>query len=215
MESPLILLLNTKMVILYNTGCIKIILSYLPEASMMCAEANFFHNGFDRIDGIFLDNGSTRNGSRILDFSPNLDFGIKNLVRGPKNFGQEAADADIQAQAELTSLIKNFWRDYVLDREAVVITNGGGNANPRQIMEAKIDSFALLEHSIDSFPNFMTGTCPDADPYWETDLRCIFYSTDRWNRDRLDWRDQLDNLIKYGPLDPQTMFVQGKYPQTV
>lgn len=182
---------------------------------MMCAEANFFHNGFDRIDGIFLDNGSTRNGSRILDFSSNLDFSIKNLVRGPKNFGQEDADADIQAQAELTSLIKNFWRDYVLDREAVVITNGGGNANPRQIMEAKIDSFALLEHSIDSFPNFMTGTCPDADPYWETDLRCIFYSTDRWNRDRLDWRDQLDNLIKYGPLDPQTMFVQGKYLQTV
>ena len=26
----------------------------------MCAEANFFHNGFDRIDGIFFDTGSTR-----------------------------------------------------------------------------------------------------------------------------------------------------------
>ena len=140
---------------------------------------------------------------------------FKNLVRGPKNFGQEAADADIQAQTELISYVKNFWRDYVLDREAVVVTNVGGQANPRQIMEAKIDSFALKEHSIDTFPNFMTGTCPDADPYWENDLRCVFYSTDRWNRDRLDWRDQLDNLIKYGPLDPQTMFIQGRYQQAV
>ena len=153
---------------------------------------------------------------RVLEyFHPNWEISVfKNLVRGPKNFGQEAADADIQAQAELTSLVKNFWRDYVLDREAVVLTNVGYNANPRQIMEAKIDSFALLEHSIDSFPNFMTGSCPDEDPYWENDLRCAFYSTDTWNRDRLDWRDQLDNLIKYGPLDPQTMFIQGMYPQT-
>ena len=109
--------------------------------------------------------------------------------------------------------MKNFWRDYVLDREAVVITNVGSMANPRQIMEAKHDSFTLKEHSIDSFPNFMTGTCPDADPYWETDLRCVFHSTDDWNRDRRDWREQLDNLIKYGPLDPQTMFIQGSDPR--
>ena len=47
---------------------------------MKCAEANFFHNGFDRIDGIFFDTGSTR---------------------GVKNFGQEAADADIQSHVEL------------------------------------------------------------------------------------------------------------------
>ena len=113
----------------------------------------------------------------------------------------------------LISYVKNFWRDYVLDREAVVITNVGSMANPRQIMEAKHDSFTLKEHSIDSFPNFMTGTCPDADPYWETDLRCVFQSTDDWNRDRRDWREQLDNLIKYGPLDPQTMFIQGPDPR--
>ena len=138
-----------------------------------------------------------------------------NLVRGPKNFGQEAADTDIQTHVEIVSYVKNFWRDYVLDREAVVITNVGGMANPRQIMEAKHDSFTLKEHSIDIFPNFMTGTCPDADPYWENDLRCAFYDTNDWNRDRRDWRDQLDNLIKYGPLDPQTMFIQGRDPQTV
>ena len=53
---------------------------------MMCAEANFFHNGFDRIDGIFLDNGSTRNGSRILDFSSNLDFDIKKPCQGSEKF---------------------------------------------------------------------------------------------------------------------------------
>ena len=96
-----------------------------------------------------------------------------------------------------------------------MITNVGGMANPRQIMEAKHDSFTLKEHSIDIFPNFMTGTCPDADPYWETDLRCAFYDTNDWNRDRRDWRDQLDNLIKYGLLDPQTMFIQGRVSQIV
>ena len=61
---------------------IQQIFSYLVEGSMKCAEANFFHNGFDRIDGIFFDTGSTR---------------------GVKNFGQEAADADIQSHVELVS----------------------------------------------------------------------------------------------------------------
>ena len=72
---------------------------------MACAESNFFHNGFDRIDGIFFDTGSTR---------------------GKLNFGEEAADEDIQTHVEIVSFVKNFWRDYVLDREAVVITNVGG-----------------------------------------------------------------------------------------
>ena len=36
---------------------------------MMCAEANFFHNGFDRIDGIFFDTGSTRKGFQMFDGS--------------------------------------------------------------------------------------------------------------------------------------------------
>ena len=49
---------------------------------MACAEANFFHNGFDRIDGIFFDTGSTR---------------------GPKNFGQQAEDDDIQTHVEIVS----------------------------------------------------------------------------------------------------------------
>ena len=102
--------------------------SYLPESSNICAEANFFHNGFDRIDGIFYDTGNTR---------------------GPLQYGQEAQDIDVQTHVEIVNFTKNFWRDYVLDREAVVITNVGGVANPRQIMEAHHDSLTLKEHNID------------------------------------------------------------------
>ena len=62
---------------------------------------------------------------------------------------------------------------------------------------------------IDTYPNFYTGECPDDDPYWENDLRCVFHSNENHNRDRKVWREAFDNLIKYGPLDPQTMFIQG------
>ena len=106
---------------------------------MKCAEANMFHYG-PSIDGIFFDTGSTR---------------------GPIKNGQEKQDQDVQSHVEIVSFVKNLWRDYVLDREAVVITNVGGSANPRQIMEAKHDSITLKEHNIDTFPNFMTGVCPD------------------------------------------------------
>ena len=99
-----------------------------------------FHMGPDRIDGIFYDTGSTR---------------------GPLKFGQEAQDIDIETHKEIVSYAKNIFRDHVLDREAVVITNVGGSANPRQIMEGKHDSITLKEHNIDTFPNFFTGTCPD------------------------------------------------------
>ena len=169
-------------------------LSYLPASSQICAEANFFHNGFDRVDGIFYDTGSTR---------------------GPLRHGQEAQDIDVQSHVEIVNFTKNFWRDYVLDREAVVVTNVGGSANPRQIMEAHHDSITLKEHNIDTFPNFYTGVCPDDDPYWEDDLRCVFYSNESYNRDRKVWREAFDNLIKYGPLDPQTMFIQGWYHETL
>ena len=97
----------------------------------------------------------------------------------------------------------------MLDRDAVVVTNVGGMGNPRQIMEAHHDSLTLKEHNIDTYPNFYTGECPDDDPYWQDDLRCVFHSNENHNRDRKVWREQFDNLIKYGPLDPQTMFIQG------
>ena len=82
-------------------------------------------------------------------------------------------------------------------------------------MEAHHDSFTLKEHNIDTYPNFYTGVCPDDDPYWENDLRCVFHSNEDYNRDRKVWREALDNLIKYGPLDPQTMFIQGWYHDTL
>ena len=52
---------------------------------MMCAEANFFHNGFDRIDGIFFDNGSTRKGSGILS-SQLRNFRIQKSCQGSEKF---------------------------------------------------------------------------------------------------------------------------------
>ena len=58
------------------------------------------------MDGIFFDTGNTR---------------------GPLRYGQEAQDRDVQSHVEIVSFVKNFWRDYVLDREAVVITNVGGS----------------------------------------------------------------------------------------
>ena len=75
----------------------------MPDSSKICAEASFFHYGFDRVDGIFFDTGSTR---------------------GPIHWGQELEDRDIDSHVEIVSFVKNFWRDYVLDKEAVVITNG-------------------------------------------------------------------------------------------
>ena len=72
-------------------------------------------------------------------------------------------------------------------------------------MEAKIDSLTLKEHNIDSFPNFYSGTCPDG-PEWEDDLQCVLHDKPD---SRKQWREEFDNLIKYGPLDPQTFFIQG------
>ena len=46
-------------------------------------------------------------------------------------------------------------------------------------------------------------------------MRCVFYSNEDYNRDRKVWREAFDNLIKYGPLDPQTMFIQGWYHETL
>lgn len=52
-------------------------------------------------------------------------------------------------------------RNIFLDREAVVITNVGGSASPRHVMEGFVDSVTLKEHNIDTYPNFYTGECPD------------------------------------------------------
>ena len=69
-----------------------------------------------------------------------------------------------------------------LDRDAVVISNIGHNANPRHIMDGGLDSVTLKEHNIDTFINYYEGICPDSDPYWENDLKCIFHSDEDWNR---------------------------------
>ena len=155
--------------------------SYLPESSNICAEANFYHNGFDRIDGIFYDTGNTRGplqysqgihtplGSRtgrceFIWYFPGASLRFRIcLVRCTGQpgssinrfsgvdpwYSQEEQDADVQTHVEIVNFTKNFWRDYVLDRDAVVITNVGGVANPRQIMEAHHDSLTLKEHNID------------------------------------------------------------------
>ena len=73
---------------------------------MACAEANLFHRGVDVIDGIFFDTGS---------------------VRAAAERGQETEDRDIQAHADIVRFVKNLWRDYTLDRDAMVITNVGGS----------------------------------------------------------------------------------------
>ena len=75
---------------------------------MGCAEANLFHRGIDLIDGIFFDTGS---------------------VRTLEATDQETEDKDIQAHTEVVKFVKNLFRDYTLDREAVVITNVGGSGN--------------------------------------------------------------------------------------
>ena len=75
---------------------------------MGCAEANLFHRGIDLIDGIFFDTGS---------------------VRTLEATDQETEDRDIQAHTEVVKFVKNLFRDYTLDREAVVITNVGGSGN--------------------------------------------------------------------------------------
>ena len=72
-------------------------------------------------------------------------------------------------------------------------------------MEAKIDSLTLKEHNVDTFPNFYSGTCPDG-PEWEDDLACVLHDKPD---SRKQWREEFNNLIKYGPLDPQTFFIQG------
>ena len=42
---------------------------------------------------------------------------------------------------------------------------------------------------IDTYYNFYSGECPDPDPYWENDLKCIFYSDAEWNRKRDSFSD--------------------------
>jgi len=79
---------------------------------MGCAEANLFHRGPDIIDGIFFDTGS---------------------VRAAEDTDQETEDRDVQAHADTVKFVKNLWRDYQLDREAVVITNVGSSRKCFQI----------------------------------------------------------------------------------
>ena len=50
------------------------------------------------------------------------------------------------------------------------------------------------------------------DPYWEDDLNCVFWYKKEGMKKH---RAQFDNLIKYGPLDPQTFFIQGWYHDSI
>ena len=52
-------------------------------------------------------------------------------------------------------------------------------------MDGGLDSVTLKEHNIDTYYNYYGGTCPDSDPYWENDLKCVFYSEEPWNRIRV------------------------------
>ena len=64
------------------------------------------------------------------------------------------------APAERKAQRPKFINDF-LDRDAVVITNVGGSASSRHIMDAKMDSITLKEHNIDTYPNYYNGVCPD------------------------------------------------------
>ena len=86
-------------------GSDKYNFSFTPESSKMCAEANLFHRGVDVLHGIFYDTGSTRPSEEA---------------------GQDAEDRDIWSHAETVRFVKNLWRDFTLDGDAVVITNVGG-----------------------------------------------------------------------------------------
>ena len=141
------------------------------------------------MDGIFFDTGAGR--GRIAD-------------------SLEEEDRDLAAHIDIVNYTKNIWRDHHLDREAVVITNVGGSANPRQIVEGGHDSITLREQDINVYPNYYKGECSHPDPYWADDLNCIWMEMEGIGKeDRKVWAEQFDNLIKYGPLHPQIMFIQG------
>ena len=139
------------------------------------------------IDGIFFDTGGSR---------------------GRIEFSVEEEDRDMAAHADIVSFVKNLWRDHHLDREAVVITNTGGSANPRQIVEGGHDSITLRENDINGYSNYYEGECSHPDPYWENDLHCYWMQMEGIT-DRKNWVQQFDNLIKYGPLHPHILFKQG------
>ena len=171
---------------------------YLPESSKQCVEAYMYHVGPERMHGVFFDTASTRS---------MLSTGI--------NYGPNKEEEDLAALTEVVEFTRNIWRDYVLDDEAIVIANSGNKGSSGQLMKSKIDSVTMKEHYIESYPNFYTGVCPDADPKYEFDLRCVNYSLDDWNKGIRKWREELVNLIKYGPLDGQAQFVQGwNHPDT-
>ena len=78
---------------------------FLPDSGKACAEANLFHRGVDIIHGIFYDTGATRPSEEV---------------------GQENEDRDVWSHATTVRFVKNLWRDFTLDGDAVVITNVGG-----------------------------------------------------------------------------------------
>ena len=175
---------------------------YLAESSQNCVEAYLYHLGPERMHGVFFDTASTRS---ILDAESNSG----------SDFAPEKEQEDLDELKKVTDFTRNIWRDYILDDEAIVIANSGNKGSSGQLMYAGIDSVTMKEHYIESYPNFYTGECPDTDPKYENDLRCVNHSLDDWNKGIRKWREELVNLIKYGPLDPQAQFVQGwNHPDT-
>ena len=177
---------------------------YLAEGSQKCVEAYMYHFGPELMHGVFFDTSSTR--SMVDNTNPNTN--------GPL-FAPEKEQEDLDEIIKVVEFTRNFWRDNILDDEAIVIANSGNRGSSGQLMKAKIDSVTLKEHYIESYPNFYTGVCPDADPKWENDLRCVNWSLESYNNGVRKWREELYQLIKYGPLDPQAQFVQGwHHPDT-
>ena len=175
---------------------------YLAKSSQDCFEAYMYHAGPERMHGVFYDTASTRSK-------------IDNTFWNGPLFAPEKEQEDLDEIIKVVEFTRNFWRDNVLDDEAIVIVNAGNKGSSGQLMQAKIDSVTLKEHYIESYPNFYTGVCPDEDPKWENDLRCVNYNLDGYNNGIRKWREELWQLIKYGPLDPQSQFVQGwTHPDT-
>ena len=175
---------------------------YLPESSKKCFEGYMYHVGPERMHGVFYDTASTRS---VMDHTH---------WKG-RHYAPETEQRDLDALTEVVDFTRKFWRDNVLDNEAIVIANSGNKGSSGQLMKSKIDSVTLKEHYIESYPNFYTGNCSDPDPKYQDDLRCVKYSLEGYDRGIMKWREELYNLIKYGPLNPQSQFVQGwTHPDT-
>ena len=75
-------------------------------------EGYMYHVGPDRMHGVFYDTASTRS---VMDHT-HWD--------GP-HYAPETEQRDLDALTEVVDFTRKFWRDNVLDNEAIVIANSG------------------------------------------------------------------------------------------